>query len=192
MNARRPGTPVPGRPLALLVVDMINPMDFPHAAAMLPQAVAAARNIARLKRRLRGQGVPVIYANDNFADWRMDFRELVAVCSHDTAGAQMARTLAPLPDDHFVLKPRHSAFFDTPLPTLLAQLGTRRLVVTGIATDGCVLATALDAHLREFQVHVPRDCVAAISPERTARALQLVRDAQGIDVRLSRFASTGG
>lgn len=173
--------------MALLIVDMINPLDFSGGAAVLPLATAAAERIARLKKRLHQSGVPVIYINDNFAHWQMDFRELVAICSHDSRGAPLAQLLAPDRDDHFVLKPKHSAFYETPLATLLAKLEVRHLVITGLATDNCILATAMDAHIREYRVHVPRDCVATASRVRGDRALALMRDSLELDVRTSRY-----
>src|SRR5690606_38048980 len=133
----------------LLIVDMINPLDFRGGPAMLPQAVAAARRIAALKRRLKPDGVPVIYANDNFTKWRMGFADIIEICAQSSRGAALTEILMPEEDDHFVLKPKHSAFFEAPLETLLAKLKVRRLILTGVATDGCVLATALDAHMRE-------------------------------------------
>lgn len=175
-----------GGAMALVIVDMINPLDFPGGTAILPRALAAARSIARLKQRLKAGGNPVIYANDNFTKWRMGFSEIVAISANGSRGADIAKLLAPEPDDHFVLKPKHSAFFEAPLETLLAKLQARRLVITGLATDGCVLATAMDAHMREYEVHVPRDCVAAASDARTTRALELMKTAMDVDVRTSR------
>lgn len=173
--------------VALLIVDMINPMDFDGARSLLPMAVAAARRIATLKRRFHSSGMPTIYVNDNFTQWQADFNELVAICSHDnSAGAEMAKLLLPERDDYFILKPKHSAFHATPLPVLLEQLGTRRVVVTGVAGDGCVLATATDAHMREYQVHVPRDAVASISRPRNERALALMAASMKIDIRSTR------
>lgn len=169
---------------ALLVVDMINPLDFPGGDAMRAQAIPAARAIARLKRRMKAAGLPVVYVNDNFTHWLNDFRELVAICSQpDAPGAPLAEALAPEHDDYLVLKPKHSGFYQTPLEVLLAQLDVRRVIVTGIAGDGCVLATALDAHMRDFDVAVPADCCASLTRERNARALALLRDAVHVDTR---------
>ena len=183
-DAGRRGRAAEGSARALLIVDMINPLDFPGAQALRAQALPAARAIARLKKRLKAQGVPAIYVNDNFTHWLNDFHELVAICSqHDSPGAPLATTLAPEHDDYLVLKPKHSGFYATPLEVLLAQLGVRRVIVTGIAGDGCVLATALDAHMRDFEVAVPADCCASITRERNTRALALLRDAVGIDTR---------
>lgn len=175
------------RDTALLIVDMINPLDFPGARALQKQAVPVARTIARLKDRLKTRGVPVIYVNDNFTQWLRDFHELVAICSQpDARGAPLVAPLAPEHDDYLVLKPRHSAFHASPLEVLLHQLGVRHVVVTGIAGDGCVMTTAADAHMREFAVSVPSDCCASISRARNQRALQVLREAMGIDTRASR------
>ena len=172
---------------ALLVVDMINPLDFPGARSLRAQALPVARAIARLKRRLKPQGVPVVYVNDNFTQWLNDFHELVAICSQpDAPGEPLVAPLAPEHDDYLVLKPRHSGFHASPLEVLLRQLEVGHVVITGIAGDGCVLATAMDAHMRGFQVSVPADCCASISKARNQRALQVLRDAVHVDTRASR------
>ena len=184
----RASKPASGPRSALLIVDMINPLDFPDARALLRQAVPVATRIARLKRRMKSRGLPTIYVNDNFTHWLRDFRELVAICSQPGApDAPLAQALAPEHDDYLVLKPRHSAFFATPLEVLLAQLDIRHVVVTGIAGDGCVLATATDAHLREFEVSVPPDCCASITKARNDRALRLLRESMKIETKLSRY-----
>ena len=180
---RRGNAPDAGR-TALLIVDMINPLDFPGAASLREEAVPAARAIARLKRRVKAQDLPAIYVNDNFTHWLNDFRELVAICRQpDAPGAPLVEALPPEHDDYLVLKPKHSGFYQTPLEVLLAQLDVRRVIVTGIAGEGCVLATALDAHMRDFAVAVPSDCCASISRERNARALALLRDSIHADTR---------
>jgi nicotinamidase-related amidase len=175
------------RTTALLIVDMINPLDFPGARALQRQALPVAAAIARLKARLKPRGVPVIYVNDNFTQWLRDFHELVAICSRpDAPGAALITPIAPEHDDYLVLKPKHSAFLASPLDVLLHQLDVRHVIVTGIAGDGCVMTTAADAHMREFEVSVPSDCCASISRARNQRALQVLRESMGIDTRASR------
>ncbi|MCE7031303.1 cysteine hydrolase [Lysobacter sp. GX 14042] len=178
------------RRAALLVVDMINPLDFEGADALKPHAVAAARQIAALARRARAAALPVIYVNDNFMHWQADFREIVAQV-REGKGRELAELLAPEPGDYFVLKPKHSAFLATPLEILLEKLEVGTVLVSGVATDGCILATATDAHMREYGVHVPGDCVAAITAGRSRRALELMHDAMHIDVRGAHAALAG-
>jgi nicotinamidase-related amidase len=177
----------PRKQRALLILDMINALDFPGGAKLQRQAIPVARNIARLKRRLKQQDVPVIYVNDNFTHWLCDFRELVAICSQpDVLGAPLALALPPEHDDYLVLKPKHSGFFASPLEVLLRQLAVEQVIVTGIAGDGCVLTTAADAHMREFEVAVPSDCCASITAQRNASALQLMKTSMKLSTTASR------
>lgn len=151
----------PRRP-ALLLIDFLNPLDFAGAAQLAPRAVKAAQRTAALKDRLRAQGVPVIYANDNFGRWESDFAAVIEHCRRlGGASASLAALLAPSRGDRSILKPRHSAFFGTPLAFLLDELGVNQLVLTGLAADSCIMFTAHDAYLRKYALWIPGDCVAS-------------------------------
>lgn len=174
------------RRTALLIIDMINALDFDGGPALLRRALPAAQRIARLKKRAVEAGVPVIYANDNYGQWRSDFRQVVEFCGHrGRRGEALVQLLSPGLDDYFVLKPRHSAFHQTPLPLLLGDLGARCLILTGVAADNCVLATATDARVHGFDLLVPADCVASETRARTARALAQLGDTLEADTRIS-------
>ena len=88
---------------------------------------------------------------------------------------QIARILLPEDDDYFVLKPKHSGFYATPLALLLRYLKVGRVIITGIAGDNCVLFTATDAYMREFNVVVPADCVVSLDADRNRSALAQMR-----------------
>jgi len=169
-------------PVALLLVDVINDLEFEGGGRLLGSALPMARRLAALATRARRAGVPVVYANDNFGRWRSDFAALVRHCARDgVRGRPLAALLRPRRDDYFVLKPKHSAFFATPLDTLLTYLGVETLVLAGIAADRCILFTAADAHMRDYRVRVPRDCVASIEAADNRRALEHIERALGID-----------
>src|SRR4029453_2145138 len=160
-------------PVALLLIDVINDLEFAGGAELLRFAVPAAENIRRLKKSASQAGVPVIYVNDNFGRWRSDFKRIVTHCLRDDVrGRPIAELLAPSEDDYFVLKPKHSGFFSTALDLLLEYLGVRTLVLTGIAGNNCVLFTANDAYLRDYELIVPSDCTASIRTEENEYALQ--------------------
>lgn len=179
--------PLPPSPTVLLLVDVVNPLDFPGAPALAPAAVAAARTTAWLRRRLAAERVQCVYANDNYGIWHADFHALWHRCAGlDGAAGEMARALRPRRRDFSLLKPRHSAFYGTALEELLRQLGCRRLVLAGVAADSCVLFTAMDAYLRGFAVWAPADCVAAESDEACERALDLMQRVLKADVRPAR------
>lgn len=168
----------------LVLVDVINPMQFPTAGQLLPHAVQAAQDIARLKARLEKQGCTAVYANDNYGRWRSNFQDLLERCQQLAGGrGDIATLLAPGQHDLTILKPLHSAFHSTPLEHLLRQMKTQRLVVVGFATDMCVQLTAMDAYMRGFEVWVPSNCTASESSERKDCALAQMARAFKCSVR---------
>jgi nicotinamidase-related amidase len=158
---------------ALLLIDFMNPLDFTGGPALAPRALRAAAHTARLKARLARSRVPVIYCNDNFGHWDSQFEAVVEHCRRiGGTPARLAALLTPQRADRSILKPRHSAFFGTPLEFLLDELGIERVVLTGLAADNCIMFTAHDAYLRKYDLWVPSDCVASerASYERNALA----------------------
>ena len=169
--------------VVLLIVDMINDLEFVGGERLLEHAEAAARRIAELKRRAKKHGVPVVYANDNFGKWRSDFNALIEhVVDDETRGAEIARLLRPDEEDYFVIKPKHSAFYSTTLDTLLVYLRAKTLILTGVAANICILFTANDAYMRDFNLAVPADCVASEDPADTEYALRQIREVLKADV----------
>jgi nicotinamidase-related amidase len=160
-------------PVALLLVDVINDMDFPGSAQLVRHALPMARRIAALKARAVKAGIPAIYVNDNFGRWRSDFRRTVQYCTTaDVPGREVSRLLKPAEDDYFVLKPKHSGFYATTLDVLLDALGVRSIILTGVAGNICVLFTANDAYMRDIGLYVPSDCVASNTARENRYALQ--------------------
>ena len=157
----------------MLIVDVINDLDFPEAAQILRFVPAFARNLARLKERARAAGVPVIYVNDNFGRWRSDVRALVEHCRAGVARELIDR-LRPGQQDYFIFKPKHSGFFSSTLDTLLRYLGARRLIITGIAGNFCVFFTANDAYMRDYGLLVPSDCSISNTKRKNREALRLM------------------
>jgi nicotinamidase-related amidase len=166
--------PVPGT--ALLLIDVINDLAFDGSEAIVEHAEAMSVSLARLKRRAATAGAPVIYVNDNFGRWRSDFRRTVAHCTaRSSPGHRVSRRLRPTSRDYFVLKPKHSGFFDTTLDTLLEALRIRRLILTGIAGNICVLFTASDAYMREYRLFVPADCIVSNTAADNEHALRQIQ-----------------
>jgi nicotinamidase-related amidase len=164
---------------ALLIVDMISRFDFPDGNRLLRQATRALPAILRLREAFDAAGWPVIYGNDNFGRWRSDFKALLARClAPDSPGRELAAALRPRPKDVVVLKPMHSAFFCTPLELVLRAQRVRRLVLAGVAGDGCISATAVDAHMRHYELLVARDATASVSAARNAKALQVLEQGE--------------
>jgi nicotinamidase-related amidase len=160
---------------ALLLIDVVNDMAFNGSQQLIRQAEPMASRLAALKRRASAAGVPAIYVNDNFGQWRSDFRKTVAHCTaRSSPGRVVSKRLRPTVRDYFVLKPKHSGFYDTTLDTLLEDLKIARVIVTGIAGNICVLFTANDAYMRGLRILAPSDCIVSNTPEDNAHALRQI------------------
>lgn len=149
---------------ALLLVDVVNDLDFSGADKVLPWAERLVRPLRSVCARARRSGTPVIYANDHFGLWQGSREDIVRHCTRKGArGADVARKLKPQRSDYFVIKPRHSAFFASPLHPLLEHLRVDRLILCGMVTNMCVVATAHDAKMHGYGIVVLSDCCAAES-----------------------------
>jgi nicotinamidase-related amidase len=139
---------------ALLLIDVINPLEFDGGEKLLAHALPMAAALAELKRRAKAAGIPAVYVNDNFGRWRSDFSTVIRGCSKRTVrGRPIVKRLAPEKDDYFVLKPKHSAFFQTNLGILLDYLEATTLILSGMAGDICVLFSQRCLHARFSDRH---------------------------------------
>ena len=173
-------------PVALVLIDVINALEFPEGAQLARHALPMARRLAALKARARKAGIPAIYVNDNFGKWQSDLTRLLEhTLGTENRGRRMVELLRPEPDDYFVLKPKHSGFFSTTLDILVEYLKVRTLILTGVAGNICVLFTAQDAFLRDLNVVVPSDCVASNDARANRFALDHMRTVLGADTRPS-------
>lgn len=172
--------------VALLLIDVINDLEFEGSEAILRFAVPMAHKIAALKRRAKASGVPVIYVNDNFGRWQSDLNKQLAHClEDDVKGKPLAELLRPDDDDYVVIKPKHSGFYSTTLDVLLSYLKVKGVILTGIAANICVLFTANDAYMRDYHLFVPCDCVVSNDERENAHALKQMATILKADVRPS-------
>jgi nicotinamidase-related amidase len=170
---------------ALIVVDMINGYDFPDAEKLVPSARNAVPVIRDLIERAREEDTAVIYVNDNFGHWRSNRDELV---EEALAGdhRDLVEPIAPDDDALFVVKARHSIFYQTPLEYLLGQEGVERVILSGQVTEQCILYSALDAYIRHLEVHVPPDAVAHIYEDLSQAALKMMERNMSADLTPAR------
>jgi nicotinamidase-related amidase len=169
---------------ALLLIDVVNDFEFPRGDELYEQALPIAPRIAELKKRARRARIPAVYINDNFGRWQSKFEDIVRHCLRgDVRGRPFVEQLVPDDCDYFVLKPKHSGFYQTPLELLLKHFGTKRLILTGVSTNSCVLFTANDAYMRDLELAVPEDCVAACNAEEHTFAIEQMKNMLKADVR---------
>ena len=172
--------------VALILIDVINDLEFPEGAQLARHALPMAQRLAALKKRAREAGIPVVYVNDNFGKWQSDLTRLLEhTLGTENRGRPMVELLRPDDDDYFVLKPKHSGFFSTTLDILVEYLQVKTLILTGVAGNICVLFTAQDAFLRDLHLVVPSDCIASNDAETNRFALDHMRKVLKADIRPS-------
>src|ERR1700709_770481 len=171
-------------PVALLIIDVLTTFQFPDGDAILKRALNIRDPLVKLKARAREAGIPVLYVNDNFGDWRSEKEVLAGRCI-EAKGGDFVRPLLPDSEDYFVLKPMHSAFYMTPLEVLLLHLQVETLILTGLTTNSCITVTAHDANMRGFDIYTPSDCSCARCPEEHSQALTQLEAAAGANLRRS-------
>jgi nicotinamidase-related amidase len=160
----------------LLIIDMINDLEFEGGDILLPKAKKTADTIAELKIKAQEHHVPTIYINDNFGRWQSDFTKQISHCLEDISrGKYLVQRLTPQKEDYFVLKTKHSGFYETPLHLLLQYLQAQTLILTGLTTDMCILFTASDAYLRDYNLIVPEDGVTTMEEEDHIHALHFMQ-----------------
>ena len=173
-------------PVALLLLDVLNDLRFPKNKALVRQIPGLGRRLSALKRRCVAAGIPVLYANDNKGLWRSDAVTLLNHClGSESLGRSLVRRILPGPDDYLVLKPKHSAFYASPLGTLLVYLKTKTLILCGLTTDSCVLTTACDAFVRDLNLFIPADCIASTEKSLQRDALRILKKSLNADVTVS-------
>lgn len=166
---------------ALLVIDMLNDFIEDEGALVVPGAKRIVPRLAHILEEAREAGVPVIFVTDNHREDDLEFRHWPPHAVAGTWGAEVIGELKPLPGEYVVPKRRYSAFFGTDLDNYLRELGVGKLYLTGVLTNICVYATALDASMRNYEVAVFRDGVASLSEDTDAfvfRQLQEVLRAE--------------
>jgi nicotinamidase-related amidase len=159
----------------LLVVDMISDYDFPDAEQVTGNVEKAVPAIRRAREIADAAGVRVVYVNDMLDDWRCS-REATVRRALDGERPDLVEPIAPRDDDAFFFKGRHSTFYGTLLAHYLSTTETERVVFTGQVTEQCILYSAHDAHVREYQVTILRDAVASIDEDLGQSALDMMRE----------------
>jgi nicotinamidase-related amidase len=160
----------------VVVVDMINAYDHEDGERCAEHAVEVVPRIVRLLADARAAGDPVVYVNDHYGSWSGDRELLARMVLEDGRHPELVEPLLPERDDLFLFKGRHSIFYETPLAFLLGrELQTERVTLVGQVTEQCILYSALDAYVREFDVCVVRDCTVAIDDRLADAALEMMR-----------------
>ena len=167
---------------AVLFIDIINDFDFDGGEKLIKHTEEILPNLIKLKSFAKENNLPTIYVNDHYRLWQADFHKIIKHCTNDRS-KHVIESLKPEENDYFLIKPQHSAFFQTPLQSLLHDLGKTHLVMAGIAGDICILFTAKDAYMYQFDMHIPENCMASEEKETNNYALYLMRSVMKANIK---------
>lgn len=156
----------------LLIVDMITAWDYPGAEEVAENAGGAVSAIAHLKQIMGGEAM-IAYAND-LEDSFHGSRDAAVTIAMQGERPDLVGPILPDNADSFIHKGQHSAFYGTPLAHLLKVSGVENIVLTGQVTEQCILYTAIDAHVRGYEITVPVDAVVSRSAHLGAAALEMI------------------
>jgi len=166
---------------ALLVIDMLNDFIKPDGALYIgEEAGRVTKEIETILSNARREGMPIIYICDNHRADDAEFNMFKAHCVRGTKGAEIVEELAPQPGDYIIPKRRYSAFFGTDLDATLREMGVSELVLVGVCTNICVLYTAADARMLNYEVTVVKNGVASFSREAHEFALSEMENTLGV------------
>ncbi|MDY7045071.1 MULTISPECIES: isochorismatase family cysteine hydrolase [unclassified Virgibacillus] len=158
---------------AVLFVDIVNDFNFDGGNNLLANTKDILPHLLRLRNFAKVKQLPIIYVNDHYGLWQADFHKIINYC-HNDRSKQIIEPLKPDDNDYFLIKPQHSAFFQTPLQSLLNELGKNNLLMAGIAGDICILFTAKDAYMYGYDMHIPKNCMASEGKDNNEYALYLL------------------
>lgn len=171
---------------ALVIIDMINDFDFEYGEILAKKAYSISSPLKKLKDIFYHKHLPVIFINDHYNLWQANLTKIIQYCTNERS-QPILEQIQPTDQDYFLIKPKHSAFYGTALNTLLHQLKIETLVLTGIAGNICVLFTANDAYMREYELMIPSNCIASVNDQDHEYTLRMMENV--LKAKINPFSS---
>ncbi len=167
---------------ALLIIDMLRDFLDSRGALYIGDSKEIIQNISARLEEWRLQGNPVIYIMDRHLQHDAEFKMFPPHCLAGEWGGEVVDALAPRKDEFLVFKRRYSAFYGTDLDLTLRELGVTKLELAGVCTQICILYTAADARMRQYDVTVRKNCVASFDDKAHAFALKEMKETLGVKI----------
>ena len=182
------------------------------SVATMPTTPDVAKRVIAANKRLfdwcRNVGIPVIHQVTSYRDaaeirsnpfWRTRAEDPKAtrknVMRHNIMGGPGCNVIPELLDPRDVIvntKKRYDCFLCTDLDFVLRSRGVNTLLITGVNTNSCVLATTTAANVRDYAVIVVEDCVDSMDgPDLHAAGLACIRTAFGVVMDTDAIMATG-
>lgn len=153
----------------LLIIDMINGMEEWVPRKRIKKIVP---NIERLISKARKKNVQIIYAIHK---------------PFGKKGTKVYNEICPERNDIKIEKNEYSCFYGTGLDKILKKMKIKKLIITGISTHWCILATALDSHYRKYKTVVVSDSITAPDNRKHQLALEWMKDIINVSIKSSRY-----
>lgn len=149
---------------AVITVDMLKDTFKKRESTLSAEGFAILPALNQLIQKGRENGWPIIFAMDSFFAEDYFFTGKVKPFSvRGTQGAEVLDEIDQKPGDIYVPKRRWSGFFKTDLDQILRVKGIDTVIISGVTTGVCVLATALDALSHDFHAILVEDCIASVT-----------------------------
>lgn len=166
---------------ALLVIDML--VDFIDSEGALYIGPAAETLVPAVKSRIddcRSAGDMVIYICDRHLEDDSEFDMFPPHSLGDSGGDQIIDQLKPAAEDRVIYKRRFSSFFGTDLDLTLREKGITEIELAGCVTNICILYTAADARMLNYDVCLSKQAVASFDQDAHRFALQEMEKTLGV------------
>lgn len=189
-NAYHKGNPdftIDPRMCALLVIDMQNEFVKPHwTPDWVPDATKKVPVIKRLINHCRKHGIPVIYTIYSNTHKYLDrpktgkympgrYSEVDLEITNSFKDSEVWHELAPMNDEIVIKKSSYGGFYNTPLETILKNMGKDTVIITGVIANYCCSMTARQAYERSFKVVYGSDLCGIDYPELLEYELMVLR-----------------
>lgn len=161
--------------IAVLVIDMIE--EFVRGKFGSERAKICAKNIDKLIGIARKKGWLIVFTRDVHTPIDFEFR---VWGEHSLINDESSKLIFdPCSSDIVIEKMRYDAFFNTTLDTVLRNYQIRKLILSGISTDICVLHTAAGAFFRNYEIYVCRECTESIDESTKEYAIKYMERVYG-------------
>lgn len=167
---------------ALIIIDMLKDFLEEDGALCIGDSREVVRNVASRLKEWRADGEPVIFICDRHRPEDAEFDMFPPHCLAGGRGGEIVDALTPREGEQIIYKRRFSAFFATDLDLTLRELGVKEVELAGVCTQVCILYTAADARMLNYDVKVRKECVASFDEEAHIFALKEMDKTLGVKV----------
>ena len=160
---------------ALLIVDLINSFTFKHGSVLAEKSIHMVPKINYIRDIFKNKKLPTIYVNDHYKIEKPTQEKLIKHCLNPLS-YDLIKQIQPNEEDYFIFKPNYSGFYLTNLDELLKKLNITHLVIVGVAGNRCVLFTANDAFMRDYNLIIPQDAISSVTDYDEKVAIYMMKD----------------